>query len=195
MLDSAADHLIHNVLPSARDYDAAEDTLSQAYTRDPSPAAWETEARAAKRHAANLAIAIDGLTDRCFNELGLSKEAIRDAVSTLCIWPGTEFLRTGAIERIRGVANAYKHENLRDPTLPITSDRDVLVVGLGWGVETYGAGKYGGVEVIVHDKVGEQWKFLADAPVAISAWMHFLKARGASLPDVPHTVCGFQLRP
>jgi hypothetical protein len=194
MLDSAADHLVHNVLPSASEYDAVESALSQAFAPDLPPAAWETEARAAKRHAANLAVAIDGLTDRCFRELGLSKENIREAVSTLCIWPGTEF-RTGAIERIRGVANAYKHENLGDASLPITSDRDVLVVGAGWGVDAWGVGKWSGVEVIVHDKVGKQWKFMGDAPIAINAWMRFLKAHGASLPDIPYKVCGFQLRP
>lgn len=195
MLDSAVDHLIHNVLPSARDYDAAELALSQAYARDPSPAAWEAEARAAKRHAAHVAIAVDGLTDRCLTELGLSKEAIRDAVSKLCLWPGTKFPRPDAIDRIRGVANAYKHENLADKTLPITSDRDILVVGVGWGVEAWGVGKWGGVEVIVHDKTGTQWKFMGDAPVAVNAWFSFLKAHGATLPTDPGKVCGVQLQP
>lgn len=170
--------------------------MSRAFTPDLAAATWAPEARTAKRHAANVAIAIDGMTDRCVGELGLSKESVRKAVSALCVFPGTEFSRTGAIERIRGVANAYKHENLRDATLPITSDRDILVVGTAYGVEAYGAGKWGGCpEVIVHDKAGEQWKFLADAPAAINAWMRFLKTYGATLPDVSYRVGGFQLRP
>lgn len=91
LLDSAADHPIHSVLPSA----------------DP---------------------------DRCWRELGISKSDIRAAVEKLRVWPGTNFRRTGCIERMRGVVNAYKHENLNDLTLPIASDRDVPV-GLGYGLE------------------------------------------------------------
>jgi hypothetical protein len=47
------------------------------------------------------------------------------------------------------VANAYKHDKLGDQKMPIASADDVLMAGLGYGVESYGAGKYGGVEVIV----------------------------------------------
>lgn len=61
---------------------------------------------------------------------------------------------------MRGVANAYKHQNLSDPTLPITSDADVLVVGLGYGLD--GVGKFGGVEVIVRESAGPSLKFLGD---------------------------------
>lgn len=35
---------------------------------------------------------------------------------------------------------------LTDPTLPITSDNDVLVVALGYGPDGYGVGKFDGEE-------------------------------------------------
>ena len=111
VLKIAVDHLIHNVLPSAADYEAAENALSQAYAVNPVPASWEQAARLAKRRAAELAIAVDGLTDRCHKELGLTKTATRDAVGAFCVWPGTASPRHDCIERMRGVANAYKHEN------------------------------------------------------------------------------------
>ena len=195
MLDGAVDHLIHNVLPSASDYSAAEDSLSEAYAFDPTFIGWEEAARNAKRHAAHLAIAIDGLTDRSTKELALSKTAIRASIDALCVWPGTVFPRQGCIERVRGVANAYKHENLSDPTLPIASANDVLVVALGYGLESFGVGKFGGLEVIVRDKSGEHWKFLGDAPVAVAAWFRFLSTHGATVPNGPYHAFGVQLHP
>ena len=39
---------------------------------------------------------------------------------------------------------------LTDTSLPISSINDVLVVGLGFGLDGYGVGKFGDVEVIVH---------------------------------------------
>ena len=68
--DRTVNHLVHNVLPSAIDYGAAEDVLTRAYAADATPTAWEPDARRAKRQAANLAIAIEGLADRCSRELG-----------------------------------------------------------------------------------------------------------------------------
>jgi hypothetical protein len=186
MLESAVDHLLHYTLPAATDYIAAENALSLAYTASQAPAHWETEARVAKRRAAELAIAIDGLPDRCKKDLGLSLSKIRAAVAALCVHPGTTRLRAGCLERVRGVANAYKHKNLTDPTLPITSDADILVVGLGYGLEGYGLGKWSGVEVLVRDKSGTSWKFLADAPTAIAAWFSFLAAQHAVVPAGPY---------
>ena len=121
VLENTVSHLIHNVMPSAADYETAEDALSLAYAADPTPAEWEAAARQAKRRAAELAIAIDGLTDRCAGELACSKNGIRSLVAKLCIWPGTNFDRTDCTERIRGVANAYKHGTLRirDFQLPL----------------------------------------------------------------------------
>jgi hypothetical protein len=182
MLESAVDHLLHNVLPAAVDYISAEKALSLAYEASSASANWETEARLANRRAAELAIAVDGLPDRCRKELGLSLTEIRAAVAALCVYPGTGSLRPGCLERVRGVANAYKHENLTDLTLPITSDADILVVGLGYGLEGYSIGKLGGVEVLVHDKGGTSWKFLGDAPTAIAAWFRFFCAQGAVVP-------------
>jgi hypothetical protein len=189
MLASAVDHLIHNVLPAAADYETAEQELSRAYAADSTPAAWETAARLAKRRAAELAIATDGLADRCTKELRISKTAIRKAVDRRCV------PRSDAFQRVRGVANAYKHADLSDPTLPITSEKDVLIVTLGYGIEAYGAGKFSGPEVIVRDKTGTLWKFLADAPAAADAWFKFLGSRGATLPAGRYKVCGLQVYP
>ena len=195
MLESAVDHLIYNTLPSAADYGAAEEALSRAYNQRPQPATSEGHARLAKRRAAELAIAIDGLADRCKQELALSLTQIRGDVSALCTWPGTGAARAGCLERVRGVANAYKHQNLSDPTLPIASDADILVVGLGYGLDGYSVGKFSGVEVLVQEKTGNTWKFLGDAPVAIAAWFRFLSSKGAILPIGPFRVCGLQVHP
>jgi hypothetical protein len=60
-----------------------------AYVADAAPVAWEAAGRCAKRQAEELAIAIDGLTDRCAIDLGRDKPTIRSAVAKLCLWPGT----------------------------------------------------------------------------------------------------------
>jgi hypothetical protein len=186
MLESAVDHLLDNILPAAVDYLSAENALSVAYDASSASADWQTDARLANRRAAELAVAIDGLPDRCKKELGLSLTKIRSAVAALCVYPGTVSFRPGCLERVRGVANAYKHENLTDPTLPITSVADILVVGLGFGLDGYGVGKPGGVEVLVRDKSGTSWKFLGDAPTAIAAWFRFLGVQGAVVPAGPY---------
>jgi hypothetical protein len=195
MTAQTLDHLINNVLPAAADYHDAERELSVAYNADNTAAAWEQAARRAKRRAAELAIAIDGLTDRLFVETPLSKTSIRGSISALCLWPGSGAQRLGAHDRVRGVANAYKHQNLTDLTLPIASQNDVLAVGLGYGLDGYGVGKYGGVEVIVQERDGTRFKFLGDAPVSIAAWFKFLAAQGAVIPPGPFSVCGLQVHP
>jgi hypothetical protein len=159
MLASAVQHLLHNVLSAALDYLAAEEALSLAYKTNSATGGWEAEARLAKRRAAELAIAIDGLPDRCKQDLALSVIQIREAVAAICVWPGTALFRVGCLERVRGAANAYKHENLTDPTLPITSDADILVVGLGYGLDAFGVDKFSGVEVLVREISGVSWKF------------------------------------
>ncbi|AZO49909.1 hypothetical protein [Mesorhizobium sp. M4B.F.Ca.ET.058.02.1.1] len=193
MLADTVAHLLHNVIPAAADYAAAEDALSEAYAADSAPAAWEMAARTAKRRAAELAIAIDGLTDRCAAELGVSKASVRNSIAALCSWPGSTVFRAGAHDRVRGVANVYKHHVLSDPTLPISTEADILVVGLGYGLDGYGVGKFGGLEVLVQERSGVKWKFLGDAPVAVSAWFKHLAANGAVLPAQMQTVCGVQI--
>lgn len=155
----------------------------------------QTEARTAKRRAAELAIAIDGLADRCTSELGLSLTVIRSQVSALCLWPGSGAPRTGALARVMGVANVYKHQNLSNPNLPIASEADVLVIGLGYGLDGWGVGKMGGVEVLVRETSGTMFKFLGDAPVAIAAWLRFIDQHGAALPAGPYEYFGRQLYP
>jgi hypothetical protein len=194
MLGKTVDHLIANILPAAADYAAAEDVLTQVYRNDPAPAAWEAAARMAKRRAAEAAIAVDGLTDRFKIALGDTKADIRSRIASFCFWPNSDAPRPGAHERIRGVANAYKHQNLSDLTLPILSTDDVLVVGSGWNVDAWGVGKYGGLpEVLVSETAGGLFKFLGDVPVAIAAWFHFLAAQGAALPPGPVHCCNLEV--
>jgi hypothetical protein len=188
-------HLLNNVLPAAEDYLLAERELTAAYKADATPSAWETAARKAKRRAAELAIAIDGLTDRCSTELCMTKTVIRKNVSTMCLLPGSGTLRPDSHERIRAVANAYKHQILSDPSLPIASQDDVLAVGLGYGLDGFGVGKCGGVEVLVREHGGTMYKFLADSPTSIAAWFKFLVAHGVALPAGPYEACGLQVHP
>lgn len=195
MLGHAVEHLIHNVLPAASDYATAERELTQAYREAHSEQGWESAARTAKRRASELAIAIDGLTDRCTADTGFTKNSIRRAISELCYWPGGTSLRAGAHDRIRAIANAYKHRTLSDPSLPIASEDDILVVGLGFGLEASGVGKWGGVEVLVQEKSGDRKKFIGDAPVVIGAWFRFLAAQGVTLPSRPIFVCNLQVHP
>jgi hypothetical protein len=179
VMKSTVLHLLGNVFPAATDYEVAEERLTEAYKTNPDAGNWDAEARMAIRRASELAIAIDGLTDRAHHALNLSKKTIRADVSALCVFPGTTSLRPGAFERVRGVANVYKHKDLNDPDLPITSDADVLTVAMGYGLEGWGVGKFAGVEVIVRDKAGQQWKFMGDVPTVIGAWISFLNAKGA----------------
>jgi hypothetical protein len=192
--DHSADtlnHLTSNVLAAAAEYQAAEDALSRAH----GAGTWAEEATTAKRKAAELAVAIDGLSDRACLEGISAIDKIRTDVSALCFWPGSSSLRQGAFERMHGVANAYKHSKLSKPTHVINSFEDVLAVGLGYGLDGYGVGKHGGVEVLVRDKSGVMWKFLGDAPVVVSAWFRFLGNSGAAMPSGPYYVCGLQVHP
>ena len=130
-LDSVLNHLLHNVLPAARDYEAAEDELSLAFNQNPDPMSWEQQGQHAKRRAAEVAIAIDGLVDRTAKALGLSTGKVRRQVASHCRIDG--FPRPECIERVRAVANAYKHAVLDHEMLPITSESDVLATGPGYG--------------------------------------------------------------
>jgi hypothetical protein len=65
LLKSTVDHLISNVIPAARDYDDAEKALSSAFSAARcEQGTCKTECETAKRRAAEVAIAIDGLADR-----------------------------------------------------------------------------------------------------------------------------------
>jgi hypothetical protein len=192
MLKRTLDHLLTNVLPAAVEYDAAESRLSDAFNAaNGNEAKYRAEANSAKRRAADIAVAIDGLADRAAKALHTSPNAIRRQVSALCTISGVH--RTECLARVCAVANAYKHDVLNDPKHPIRSDDDILVVGAGYGVDGYGLGKYGGVEVIVHAKNDGSWKFLADVPYSIAGWVAFLKRNGVTLPDVDIYVCGMRV--
>ena len=182
------DHLIAHVIPTARDYLEAEEALTAAFAERKAQSLCKAEADRAKRRAAEVAIAIDGLADRAARALNSTPNAIRAQVALRSQIGGV--VRDGCIDRVCAVANAYKHEKLSDPKHPIRSDADVLVVGAGYGIDGYGLGKFSGIEVMVHQTDGEQRKFLADVPYSIAGWFAFLKSNGAALPPDRVTVCG-----
>lgn len=62
-------------------------------------------ARQAKRKGAELAIAIDGLSDRAHSELGGTLTQIRHTVDNLSVWLAKTTPRNGCLERVRGVAS------------------------------------------------------------------------------------------
>jgi hypothetical protein len=193
MLKSVANHLIVNVIPAARDYGDAEAMLSAAFAavnEDQSKCHGECET--AKRRAAEVAVALDGLADRAALDLGGTPNSVRAQVAPLCAIGGT--VRDGCVDRVCAVANAYKHYTLNDPKHLIRSDADVLVVGAGFGIDGYGLGKWGGIEVMVHQTDGQKRKFSADVPYTIAGWFEFLKRQGALLPHEVITVCGLTVR-
>ena len=151
------------------------------------------EADTAKRRAADVAVAIDGLADRAAKALGTTPNAVRVEVSGLCTIGSN--LREGCIDRVCAVANVYKHDELQDPKHPIKSDDDVLVVGSGYGIDAFGLGKFSGIEVMVHQTNGEQRKFLADVPCSIAGWIAFFKKHRALLPSDEIRVCGMCVNP
>ncbi|MBT9288263.1 hypothetical protein [Prosthecodimorpha staleyi] len=194
MIHRSVDQLIDNVLPAAADYFMAEQELSAVYaaaTNDLS--ACGGEAAKAKRLAAQVAIAIDGLADRAGHALQLKPNAVRQQVGPLCSLGTAQ--RAGCIERVRAVADAYQHDHLSNPQHPITSNDDVLVVAPGFGIDGYGVGKWDGVEVLVHQINGELWKVLGDVPAAVHGWFHFFLIHGAKQTTSEISVCGLRVWP
>ena len=88
------------------------------------------------------------------------------------------------------MANAYKHAGPLRGKHPIASELDVLATGAGYGIDGYGVGKYGGVEVLVTERDGTVRKFLGDVPWAIAGWFQFLESKGAALPPDEYCICG-----
>jgi hypothetical protein len=185
-------HLLNNVLPAARDYAEAESELSHAFGRDPDPRKWGQEGQHAKRRAAEVAIAIDGLADRAAVALSLTPEQVRKQVASCCVINGAA--RPGSIERVCAVANAYKHAGQLKAKHPITSESDVLATGAGYGVDAFEAGKFSGVEVVVNQKDGTVRKLLADVPWSIAGWFRFLADHGAALPPEEQVVCNLVVK-
>lgn len=179
MVAQTATHFINHVIPAATEYWQAEMALSQAM--DSGDADLIATAKVtAWRKAAEVSVAIDGLTDRAHRETGATKTAIRTAVATLCTYNGGP-VRDGSFDRVRGAANAYKHQTLNDATLPITSDADILTVGLGYGLDGWGVGKMGGTEVIIRQTDGRKFKFLGDVPAVLRGWAAYIVAQGGAL--------------
>lgn len=191
MLADTLDHMLHNVLPAAQDYERAEKGLSAAFARDPDPQSWHVEGQLAKRRAAEVAIAIDGLADRAASALGLKPDDVRAQAAQHCVIGSAH--RPGCIDRVCAVANAYKHSGPLRAKHPIASESDVLATGAGYGIDGYGVGKDGGVEVLVNQRDGEIWKFLGDVPWAIAGWCRFLNSHGVGVPAEDYVVCGLMI--
>jgi hypothetical protein len=191
MLIDTLKHFLDNVLPAARDYERAEEELSAAFVRDADPGSWQAEGQHAKRRAAEVAIAIDGLADRAGTALGLTPDEVRTQVGPHCIIGGVH--RPGCIDRVCAVANAYKHAGPLRAKHPIASESDVLATGAGYGLDAWGVGKFSGVEVLVNQKDGNVRKFLADVPWAIAGWFQFLGMHGAALPTKDFVVCNLSV--
>ena len=80
-------------------------------------------------------------------------------------------------ERVCAVANAYKHAVDCAANIQSLLNRDILATGAGYGIDGYGVGKFGGVEVLVTERDGTVRKFLGDVPWAIAGWFQFLRPR------------------
>ena len=119
MLKSALNHLLTNVLPAAQDYDRAENELSAAFAEKVDPTHWATAGHHAKRCAAEVAVAIDGLADRAANDLGMTPDTVRNAVAPYCTIDSV--VRPGSIERVCAMANAYKHAGPLHGKPPVAS--------------------------------------------------------------------------
>jgi hypothetical protein len=187
MLTDTLNHLLNNVIPAARDYERAEEGLSSAFQRNSEPQSWIEEGQTAKRRAAEVAVAIDGLADRAASALGLTPDEVRRLVGQRCII-GT-VRRAGCIDRVCAVANAYKHAGPLRAKHPITSESDVLATGAGYGIDGYGVGKFSGVEVLVNQRDGTVRKFLGDVPWSVAGWFRFLADHGAAIPAQDYVVC------
>lgn len=105
MLTETLNHLLINVLPAARDYKRTENELSAAFSCNADPQSWATEGQQAKRRAAEVVIAIDGLADRAASTLELAPDNVRKQVAQCCVIGGAQ--GQGCIERVWAVANAY----------------------------------------------------------------------------------------
>ena len=193
MVTQTTAFLFDYVLPAAADYFAAEQALSQAYNATKNLANCQLAANLAIRRACEACVAMDGLTDRAHIETGQSLTAIRAAIDPLCTING--YHRADAFVRVSAAANAYKHSDLSNPRHPISSFGNILAVGLGFGLDGFGIGKYSGVEVILTLSNGQQRKMLGDIPYAARGWLSYLQANGAALPPAPITVCNVAIWP
>jgi hypothetical protein len=188
VLTNTLAHLLNNVIPAVRDYERAEDELTRAFAKDADPNSWAEEGRRAKRCAAEVAIAIDGLADRAASVLGITPDEIRAQVAQRCVIGGVA--RPGCIDRVCAVANAYKHGGPLRSKHPIDSESDVLATGAGYGIDGYGIGKFSGIEVLVNQRDGTTRKFLGDLSWSIAGWFRFLADGGAPVPATDCIVCG-----
>jgi len=75
MLTGTVDHFIANVISAARDYNDAEVALTTALdAANGDKSKCRTECETAKRRAAEVAVALDGLADRAARALGTTPD-------------------------------------------------------------------------------------------------------------------------
>ncbi len=193
MASKVLSHFIDNVLPAIADYEKAEDELTEAHRQSGGDAKkWEEAGKTAKRKAADVAVAIDGLPYRAAKEFGGTADTVRADVAVLCSVNG--IARPGSIERICAVANAYKHDGPLRVKHPINSDEDILAAGAGWGVDAFGAGKFGGVEVLVTERDGDVKKVMTDFSYGAAGWLQYFKAHGLVV-EPRYKICGVEVTP
>ncbi|SFR38126.1 hypothetical protein SAMN04488002_1012 [Litoreibacter janthinus] len=79
---------------------------------------------------------------------------------------------------IRDIANASKHVSLRKPSTDIKNASDLKVESRGYGMGTFGDGRYGGVNPVVSD--GNQIEYLDIHMRAVfQYWSDFTKSTQA----------------
>src|SRR5262245_9481794 len=185
MMEPTVALLMAKVIPAARNYHEAEYALTFAFNRYYDESRCRSEADTAKRRATEVAIEIDGLADRAARALGLTADIVRSQVGQMSAIRGVP--RDRCVDRVRAVAYAYRH--------PMRFSRDILVVGPGFGIDSYGMGKFSGLEVMVYQEGDTKRKFLADVPHSIAGWFTFLRSHSANLPTSRIIVCGIGVHP
>lgn len=73
------------------------------------------------------------------------------------------------------------------PKHPINADEDILGAASGWGIDTYGSGKYGGVpEVLITRRDGRVRKAMTDMSYGIAGWLNYMAANGITAPELSY---------
>ena len=187
-------HLVEDVLPRVREYVEAENRLTEAFIRHRSEEHCAAEIADARRKASDLAVAIDGLADRCERDHMMSRPEALVAVRPLCsYWDGGG--TCPALDVIRAVAVGYKHFSIRDQSLGISTYEQVQARSTGFGQGGFGLGKFGGVpETTVTYNEGDRLeKFLSVVPAALRGWTRFLHSQGVEIPFESMEVFGIEI--
>ncbi len=181
MAGETLQHLLGDVLAAVNEYVAADEAAVNS-----------SDGEVALRRAFQMSMALDSLVDRAAIEFGKSKSTVREDLACECKWPnGVE--RPGCSERIRSVADAYRHFKLDRPSSAIESAADVIFFGAGYGLDGWGVGKCGGSETLVRDKDDNLWKLLGDVPCVVFGWARLLLRYGAQMPGQTHVISNIEI--